>query len=238
MIKGKIHFKYQQGLTCGLNHVSFEIPYGHLTTFMGQSGAGKTTLLKCIASLITAYEGKITLDEHALDQMTPAQRASKIGIVMQQFHLFPHLTVKQNCLHPLMVVKKLNQEAADAIVHHLAMQLKIDPYLNKYPHELSGGQQQRVAMARALGMQPEVLLLDEPTSALDPVTKGELETVLLDLKAQGVTIAMSSHDMPFIRKMMDLAYFMENGTIVETYFKNTDDLADKPKISTFLKESL
>lgn len=218
-----------------LDDASFEVPQGRITIFIGQSGAGKTSLLRCLCHLNEQYEGSILCDGKDLKELTAHERASAVGFVLQQFHLFPHMTVLQNCTYAL--IHTLGESSAQANVRatELLGQLGMGNYLNSRPSQLSGGQQQRVAIARALVLRPQVLLLDEPTSALDPDSKKSLENLLLDLNISGITIAISSHDMSFIRKMMDLVYFMENGSIVEKWDKQSDDLADSPKIQEFLK---
>jgi ABC-type polar amino acid transport system ATPase subunit len=240
MIVGKnisCHYKHKKVSKLILKNVSFELKQGRITTFMGQSGAGKTTLLRCMANLHTYDEGVITCEGRDLKTLSSIERASTIGFVLQQFHLFPHLSVMQNCTYALIEALKLGKEEAESraleILHLLGMQSFIDAF----PAQLSGGQQQRVAIARALVMRPQVLLLDEPTSALDPESKKSLESLLLDLNARGITIALSSHDMPFIRKIMDDVYFMENGEIVEELDQKTEDLASKEKIKQFLSHT-
>lgn len=241
MIVGKhIHYKYKTkvGNLSVLNGLSFEISQGRITAFIGQSGAGKTTLLKCIGNLLNGYEGAITLQGVDLKALNPAERALNIGFVSQHFNLFPHFTVLQNCLHPLTKVLHLSaKEAAERSVEMLQM-LSIDAYAGKHPQHLSGGQQQRAAIARALVMKPKVLLLDEPTSALDPESKKGLESIILKLVKNGISIALSSHDMPFIRKIMDQVYFLENGSISEQYDSAYDMLSSKAKINQFLRSDL
>lgn len=237
MIKGKNiswRYKLKKGSSYDLKDISFELTPGRITTFMGQSGAGKTTLLKCIANLYSQYEGIITCDKGNLKNLNAAERVSTVGIVLQQFHLFPHLTVLQNCTYALEKALGLTEQEAEQRSVQLLESLNMSTFAPALPFQLSGGQQQRAAIARALVLQPEVLLLDEPTSALDPESKKGLETLLLDLKKQGITIALSSHDMPFIRKMMDRAYFMEQGEIIEEWDGVVDCLESKNKIKQFL----
>lgn len=217
-----------------LKGVSFELRKGRITTFMGQSGAGKTTLLKCIANLNAHYEGVITCDGADIRRLSPLQRASTIGCVLQQFHLFPHFSVLKNCTYALIKVMGMPQAEAEKEAVGILESLKMDTFIHCFPSQLSGGQQQRVAIARAMCLHPQVLLLDEPTSALDPDSKKSLESLLLDLNARGITLAISSHDMPFIKKVMDYVYFMEKGEIFEEWDKNTSRLASTQKIKQFL----
>lgn len=239
MISGKnISLQYalkQKPLVYALKDISFELKPGRITTFMGQSGAGKTTLLKCIANLIHTYEGTITCNGKELRNLSPAERASEIGFVFQQFHLFPHLTVLQNCTYALIQVLKVERQEAEKRVQELLKLLGMETYEMCMPMQLSGGQQQRIAIARALALSPNVLLLDEPTSALDPDSKKSLETLLLDLNQRGITIALSSHDMPFIKKIMDDIYFMEKGSIVEEWDCKSKESFIHSKIQQFLE---
>jgi ABC-type polar amino acid transport system ATPase subunit len=237
MIKGnKISLSFKKDIQV-LKEVSFELKPGRITTFMGKSGAGKTTLLKCMAGLTEGYEGLIDCDGKDLKGMSPTQKAGCIGFVLQQFHLFPHLSVAENCTYALQVVQGLSQLEAYSKTIDMLHALEMGAYVDSKPAQLSGGQQQRAAIARALVLQPEVLLLDEPTSALDPDSKKSLESLLLMLNAKGITIALSSHDMPFITKIMDCIYFLEDGKIVEAWDRHTENLGPSSKINQFLTHS-
>lgn len=237
MICGKnISWKYKskKGSSLVLKDVSFEIRKGRITTFMGQSGAGKTTLLKCIANLYSEYEGIITCNEKDIKNFNALERATTIGFVLQQFHLFPHLSVLKNCTYALVHTMKVEEAEAEKMALEILNVLSMQSFIHSFPSQLSGGQQQRVAIARALVLRPEVLLLDEPTSALDPESKKDLESLLLELNAKGITIALSSHDMPFIRKIMDYVYFMEQGELIEEWDQKVETLISKEKIKQFL----
>lgn len=218
-----------------LDRVSFSVEEGRITTFMGKSGAGKTTLLKCIANLHAHYEGVITVGNRDLKKLTALERATTIGYVFQQFHLFPHLTVLQNCTFALREALEMKEEAAELAEQTLDL-LGMSSHLHALPGQLSGGQAQRAAIARALVLRPKIVLLDEPTSALDPESKKSLESLLLDLRAQGITLAISSHDMPFIRKVLDRVYYLEEGRVVEEWDARCDGLSSKEKIQHFLGE--
>lgn len=236
MITGKnIHLKYKNCPKYTIKGASFELQAGRITAFIGRSGAGKTTLLKCLANLNCHYEGIISYFGKDLKGLLPQERASAIGFVLQQFHLFPHLTLLENCTLSLKQVLGLTKQQSQEIAIPTLEMLGMTSFLHYYPSHLSGGQQQRGAIARALVMQPKILLLDEPTSALDPDSKNSLETLLKELQAGGITIALSSHDMPFIRKMMDAVYFMEEGQIVESWDKQKEELESKEKIKKFVK---
>lgn len=239
MILGKdvtSHYKHRKGSKLVLNHVSFEIKEGRMTAFIGRSGAGKTTLLKCIANLHPYSVGSIICNGQDLKNLGFFERSTTIGFVLQQFHLFPHITVLQNCTYALKRVLGLKEEAESRAIDTLTL-LGMLPFIHAYPAQLSGGQQQRVAIARALVMRPKILLLDEPTSALDPDSKKSLERVLFDLHAQGLTLALSSHDMPFIKGIMDRIYYMEEGMLVEKWDRRVEDPESKEKISQFLFHS-
>lgn len=236
MIKGQnISWSYNtKKKTPILKQVSFDLRKGRMTTFMGQSGAGKTTLLRCIANLVNQYEGTITHQGEDLKNLNKLQRASTIGFVFQQFHLFPHLSVLKNCTYALTESFGFQAKEADERAIEILASLKMEQFMEAFPSQLSGGQQQRAAIARALVLRPQVLLLDEPTSALDPHSKNDLEAILLTLKEKGITIALSSHDMPFIRKMIDYVYFIHQGEIVEEWDQKEEFLASNEKIKQFL----
>ncbi len=235
MISGKnVSWRYKNRSTSALQQVSFELRQGRITTFMGQSGAGKTTLLKCIANLHPHYEGVIACNGQDLKSLGPVERATTVGFVLQQFHLFPHLSVLKNCTLALEEVLGMQGKEAEEKASQILDSLGMHSFMNAFPSQLSGGQQQRVAIARALALSPKVLLLDEPTSSLDPESKKSLEALLLELSSQGITIAISSHDMPFIRKIMDYIYFMEHGVIIEAWDQRNEELFSKQKIQQFL----
>jgi polar amino acid transport system ATP-binding protein len=200
---------------CALNEVSFTIEAGKATLFLGRSGSGKTTLLKCIAQIQRSYSGELTID------------GVGIGYVAQQLNLFPHLTVLDNCAHPLVHVLGMKLNEAKSKAQQTLERLGVGHLASRKPKELSGGQAQRVAIARALCMNPRLILLDEPSSALDPESTAQLVGVLKMLLNDGVTIALSTHDMPFAKQIFDKAYFMEAGRIV-------DDESAINKIAAFL----
>lgn len=237
MIKGtNISLKYKRGNTIQsiLEQASFEISRERLTVFLGESGAGKTSLLKCVANLYTQYEGEILMGNEEIKSLEPHKRAASIGFVHQQFHLFPHMTIMENCTHPLQKILSFSKEEASLRSEEILFSLGISELQHSFPGKLSGGQQQRAAIARALVMNPKVLLFDEPTSALDPNSKKSFETLLYALMEKGMTIALSSHDMLFIRNVLDRAYFLEKGQIVETFDQNKEDLSMTPKIQEFI----
>lgn len=233
MIRGK-NVSCTLGSKKILHNIDFSLTEGRITTFMGVSGAGKTTLLRAMSQLTTHYTGEITASGVDMKSLTLPERAKTVGFVFQQFHLFPHLSALQNCIFPLIKVLGMNKEEATKRAKSILTHLGCGDLVERLPRELSGGQQQRVAIARALVMQPEVLLLDEPTSALDPESKKSLFDLLVQLKSEGVTIAFSSHDMPFIEKILDRVYFMQEGEVVESFDVQSDKMMDKPLIQKFL----
>jgi polar amino acid transport system ATP-binding protein len=203
-----------KGITC-------DLVAGRITLFIGKSGAGKTTLLKSLVGLIPITKGSVMLDGIKISELSPQQRSEAIGYVFQDFNLFAHMTALTNCMDPLMIHRVSYHDAHERVLR-IFEQLGIDAYAHKYPRELSGGQQQRVAIARALCLNPRVILLDEPTASLDPSNTGILVAILKALAGQGLTVAVSSQDMSFVRQIFDRVYYMESGEITEY----ADGLAD------------
>jgi len=218
-----------------LKSIDFKILNGRITSFVGRSGSGKTTLLKCICNLINDYSGSLALNGKKIRDLSNEERVKHIGFATQHFDLFPNMTVLQNCMHPqIEVLKKTREQALNKAIQILES-LSIENLKNKYPANISGGQKQRVAIARALCLEPELLLLDEATSALDPESTKSFQKILKDLIRNGITIALCSHDMPFIRSILDIVYFVENGEIKDSYDMSTDILENKEKLFNFLK---
>lgn len=216
-----------------LDSVSCLLLAGRITAFIGQSGAGKTTLLKSLIGLIPVTQGSIIVNKHQLSSLSPVQRSEEIGYVFQDFNLFQHLSVLQNCIDPLLV-HGIAYEKAAARVKKVLTDLEMIACVDQYPSQLSGGQKQRIAIARALCLQPRVLLLDEPTASLDPVNTDILVKILKKLADQGLTIGLSSQDMSFISKVFDRIYYMKDGEIIEDC--NGIGFVDNcPLISQFIK---
>lgn len=215
-----------------LKTVSCDLLPGRITTFIGKSGAGKTTLLRSLAGLAPATNGQVLIQEHELRLLTPKQRSEMLGYVFQDFNLFPHLTVEQNCLEPLLV-HDIPIMQAKKTVQNMLQELQIQELINQYPAELSGGQKQRVAIARALCLKPRILLLDEPTASLDPFNTDLLVGILKKLAQQGLIIGLSSQDMGFVHKVFDYVYCMQAGQIVEAC-DGIDQLASCTHISRFV----
>ena len=208
----------------GENHVlkdiSLEIESHKTMAIIGSSGSGKSTLLRCINLLETPDSGTISLDGKALDfskKLPKHQKAAftkKTGMVFQSFNLFPHKTALENIMEgPVTVLKKSKAEACrDAI--ELLKRVGLEDKKDSYPHQLSGGQQQRIAIARALAMKPEILLIDEPTSALDPELGAGVLSLIKELSREDYTIIVVTHNMSFAREVSEEVVFVEKGEIL------------------------
>lgn len=218
-----------------LKDISCTIPAGKISALVGKSGAGKTTLLRCLAGLESIDSGSIEIGGNPFIDLAPSVRASTLGFVFQNYSLFANLTVWENCMQPLRLVKGLSQEQATLTVTAALNRLGINDLQQSLPNQLSGGQQQRAALARALCMQPQVVLLDEPTSALDRENTMILETLLRSLCAQGVTVVFSSQDNSFTKSLADNFYLVEEGQIVETATGGENSLPSSSKIALFLQ---
>ncbi|KRM19093.1 amino acid abc transporter, atp-binding protein [Ligilactobacillus hayakitensis DSM 18933 = JCM 14209] len=186
-----------------VNHLNLDVADGEILCIVGQSGGGKTTLLRCISGLEKIDEGSFIVDGKEFDPYKNENNDSVIGVVFQDYNLFPHLTVLDNItLAPQMALKQSKQEAqkeALKLLDGLALGDKAD----LYPYQLSGGQKQRVAIARALAMKPKILCYDEPTSALDPALTQTVKNIILDLKKEGMTQIIVTHDMKFAQDVAD-----------------------------------
>jgi len=201
-----------------LKSVSLNLNRGQLKVLIGPSGGGKSTLLQCINFLIPPDSGQVWLEgqeiliHHKRDLYAFRQQ---VGMIFQDFNLFDHLSAIDNVTIALRKVKKLNKKAAqDRAVEELE-RVGLGDKISLYPAELSGGQKQRVSIARALAMDPKVMLLDEPTSALDPELIGEVLAVIRDLSQNGMTMLIATHQVGFIQQMADEILFMDSGEIVE-----------------------
>lgn len=198
-----------------LNGVTFEVGTGEVVCMIGPSGSGKSTALRCINRLEEPSSGEILIDGDSALHMPVDRLRQRVGMVFQQFNLFPHRTVLDNMTLPLCKVKRLSKEQArEEARAHLA-QVGLESKADYRPNRLSGGQQQRVAIARALAMKPEAMLFDEATSALDPeLVKGVLR-LMADLARRGMTMVVVTHEMGFARNVADRVIFMDQGLIVE-----------------------
>lgn len=200
-----------------LKGIDLSVNKGEVVCLIGGSGSGKSTLLMCINALETIQAGRIEvdgIDVHA-PQTDKNKLRQKLGIVFQQFNAFPHLTARQNvALAPRRVLGLSKAETSELAEHHLA-HVGLGDKLDVYPAQLSGGQQQRLAIARALAMKPDYMLLDEVTSALDPELVGEVLDTLRLLASEGMTLIAVTHEIPFAREVADRVAFFHDGVIHE-----------------------
>lgn len=208
-------FKYF-GNFCALDDVNLEIGEGEVVVVIGRSGSGKSTLIRCI-NLLEDYDvGDVEVDGMRVETGPNLTEVRKeVGMVFQAFNLFPNKTVLHNVALGPVRVRGLSWEDAEARAMQLLERVGISEQANKWPSHLSGGQQQRVGIARALAMEPKVLLFDEPTSALDPEMVGEVLDVIKDLAKTGVTLILVTHEMGFARQLADRVVFMEDGRVLE-----------------------
>jgi len=201
-----------------LKNINFDVATGEKIVLCGPSGSGKSTLVRCINQLEACQDGQITIDGISI---THGNRRDidtirqEVGMVFQQFNLFPHLTILENCMLAPMKVRGLSREAARAKAINRLERVRVANQADKYPAQLSGGQQQRVAIARALCMDPKIMLFDEPTSALDPEMVKEVLDTMVGLAQDGVTMICVTHEMGFARAVADRVIFMADGEIIE-----------------------
>jgi len=200
-----------------LNDIDLHVDVGQVVVVCGPSGSGKSTLIRCINKLEPIQKGEIVVDGMSL--VDPATDITKlraeVGMVFQQFNLYPHMTALQNITLAPIKVRKQSREEADRIARDLLAKVGIPEKADQYPAQLSGGQQQRVAIARALAMQPKIMLFDEPTSALDPEMINEVLDVMVNLAREGMTMIVVTHEMGFAKKVSHRIIFMDEGRIVE-----------------------
>ena len=212
-----------------LTGCSTEVTKGEVVVVCGPSGSGKSTLIKCVNGLESFQQGEITVDGVSVgDPKTNLPKLrSKIGMVFQNFELFPHMTVSRNLT--LAQAKVLGRDAEEAAQKGLKLleRVGLAAHKDKYPGQLSGGQQQRVAIARALAMDPIAMLFDEPTSALDPEMINEVLDVMVELAKEGMTMMVVTHEMGFARKVAHRVVFMDRGEIVEDARK--EDFFGRPR---------
>jgi len=200
-----------------LRDINLRVSRGERIVICGPSGSGKSTLIRCINRLEEHQKGRIIVDgvELTSDLRRIDEVRREVGMVFQQFNLFPHLTVLENLTLAPIWVRKLPRKDAVELATHYLQRVKIPEQANKYPGQLSGGQQQRVAIARALCMNPKIMLFDEPTSALDPEMVKEVLDTMVELAEEGMTMLVVSHEMGFARQVADRIMFMDMGQIVE-----------------------
>jgi len=202
-----------------LKDIDFEVRKREVVALIGPSGSGKSTLIRCLNGLEKLTNGEIYIHGQKLNpylsikQLSPIRR--ELGMVFQNFNLFPHMTVLQNVIEAPLLVRKMPKDQAVALGESLLVKVGLLEKRDVYPSRLSGGQKQRVAIARALAMQPRALLFDEPTSALDPELVGEVLKVMRDLAYEGSTMVVVTHEMQFARDVSDRVVFISDGVIVE-----------------------
>ncbi len=212
-----------------LKDISLTIKPQEVVVVIGPSGSGKSTFLRCLNLLETITDGKIYIEGVDItDKKTDINKIrAEVGMVFQQFNLFPHKTVLENIILAPMKVKKMDRETAVKKARELLRKVGLSEKENCYPDSLSGGQKQRVAIARALAMEPKIMLFDEPTSALDPEMVGEVLEVMKQLAKEGMTMVVVTHEMGFAREVGDRVIFMDGGYIVE---ENTpEELFNNPQ---------
>jgi len=212
-----------------LKEINLEVKEKEKIVVCGPSGSGKSTLIRCINRLESHQKGNITVDgtEISEDTKNIEQVRAEVGMVFQQFNLFPHLSILDNCTLAPIWVKKMSKKDAELLAMKHLERVQIVDQSQKFPGQLSGGQQQRAAIARALCMEPKIMLFDEPTSALDPEMIKEVLDVMVNLAKQGMTMIVVTHEMGFAKEVADQMIFMDEGTIVEK--ANTKDFFVNPK---------
>ncbi|MBO8158495.1 MAG: amino acid ABC transporter ATP-binding protein [Thermosyntropha sp.] len=222
-----------------LKGVSLTVQRGEVIAIIGPSGSGKSTFLRCLNRLETIDRGTIEIEGEIMVQNGPDGRAvysgekeialirRKMGMVFQNFNLFPHKSVLENLILAPVIVNRVPREEAEKTALELLRKVGLENKARNYPFELSGGQQQRVAIARALAMNPDIMCFDEPTSALDPELTGEVLKVMQDLAAEHMTMIIVTHEIGFAREVADKVIFMDEGIIVEQ--GKAKEVIDNPK---------
>ena len=233
-----VNIRKSFGTELVLNNLSLAVPEHTATALIGASGSGKSTLLRCINLLESIDDGQIFLDGDEISDplINVDDVRRRLGMVFESFNLFPHKTVLENItLSPIKVHGKSKDEANTAAME-LLMRFDLSDKADQYPDRLSGGQQQRVAIIRSLAVNPRLLLLDEVTSALDPVLVNEVLSAVRDLKSDGMTMVLATHEMGFATQVADEVCYLESGNIIE---RGTADQVlhnpQNPKTQEFLK---
>ena len=224
-----------------LKDVDLSVYQGEKIIVCGPSGSGKSTLIRCINRLEEHQKGMVKVRDIVLDRNTKniEKIRGEVGMVFQQFNLFPHLTILDNCSLAPSWVRKMPKKKAEELAMEYLAKVKIEDQAGKFPGQLSGGQQQRAAIARALCMEPKIMLFDEPTSALDPEMIKEVLDVMTDLAKAGMTMIVVSHEMAFAKEVADRVIFMDEGSIVEEkptaeFFSNPENERTKLFLSQIL----
>lgn len=220
-----------------LSDVNLTIQKGCITVLLGRSGSGKSTLLRGLAGLATLSNGSVSLNGIDVKLLSPASRAQHIAFLPQDYQLFPHMKVIDNCTHPPQKVLGKDSGEIHRYVDELLAQLGIENLKNRYPHQLSGGQKQRAAIARALAMGSRILLLDEPTSALDPHSADALSALLKDLRDKGFTIVLSTHDMAFAATAMDTIAVLHDGKMTKLLHAKDGPLPKEKDLKSLMNQS-
>jgi polar amino acid transport system ATP-binding protein len=222
-----------------LRGIDLEVASGEVMCVIGPSGSGKSTLLRCINHLEKIHSGRLEVDGelvgyqerdgklYELREREVSRKRAEIGMVFQQFNLFPHMTVLGNIVEAPVRVKSVGKDDAADRGRQLLAQVGLAGREDAYPRQLSGGQQQRVAIARALAMDPKLMLFDEPTSALDPELVGEVLAVMRDLAQSGITMLVVTHEIGFAREVGDRLVFMDEGVVIESGVPR--DVIDSPQ---------
>ena len=212
-----------------LKDINLEVNQQEKIVICGPSGSGKSTLIRCINRLEEHQDGQIIVDGTEISENTKdlEKIRAEVGMVFQQFNLFPHLSILDNCTLAPIWVKKMPKKDAEALAMKNLERVQIADQAKKYPGQLSGGQQQRSALARALCMEPKIMLFDEPTSALDPEMIKEVLDAMVDLAKAGMTMIVVTHEMGFAKEVADNMIFMDEGKIVEK--AKTKEFFENPK---------
>jgi len=222
-----------------LEDISIKVPEHTATVFIGASGSGKSTLLRCVNLLEPVDDGVIKLDGQEITdvEINSDEVRRKIGMVFQAFNLFPHMSVLENIILAPMRVQNMDKEEAIDHAESLLRRFGLIDKAGQYPDRLSGGQQQRVAIIRSLALNPRLLLLDEITSSLDPVLVNEVLKTVRDLKAEGMTMVLATHEMGFAKQVADEVCFLKDGRILE--WGPPEQILNKPQqkeTQQFLKQ--
>ena len=212
-----------------LKGIDEQIKSGEVVVIIGPSGSGKSTFLRCMNLLEEPTSGKVIFEGQEINKkgVDIDSIRTKMGMVFQGFNLFPHLTVLDNIMIGPQQVKKVPKDKAEAIARKLLTRMGMSEKADVYPQSLSGGQKQRIAIARALAMEPDMMLYDEPTSALDPEMVGEVLQVMKDLAMEGMTMVVVTHEMGFAKEVGDRILFMDDGQVMEQ--GTPDEIFNHPK---------
>lgn len=224
-----------------LKEISLSIHKGEIISVIGPSGSGKSTLLRSLNFLETVEKGMMTFDNRRMNMPELSEKERQeirqsLTMVFQQYNLFANKTALENIMEGLLITKKYNKDIAKEKATYYLDKVNLSEKENSYPHQLSGGQQQRVGIARALAMEPEIILFDEPTSALDPELVGEVLKVIREVAKDNSTMVIVTHEMSFAKEISDRIIFMDEGRIIAN--EPTDEFFDRqknPRILNFIK---